>query len=228
MGNNSSAKETPNFTNYGVSYNPYGYYGNIENYGTYYQPYGQEFTYIYVPTNELVNTEIDIPPVHVGRQGLRGYGRRYHPGFIPMIPPGSSRSKVRYIFMPDNIVYSLQNLLQQRGIGMINPSIGGLGNMGAFQYPQMNPLMPLIQAPIPQMGPNYLSSPSQLPPIVPPMPFIIPAPPPMIQPIMPQMPMCKSTKMFFFSYLININVNVMCENSVKEFYSKNKKKMVEY
>jgi hypothetical protein len=76
------------------------------------------------------------------------------------------------------------------GIGGANPLIGGIGGYG---FPQVMPQMPIPQFPLPQMGSNCCSISLQLPSVSPGIPYPIPCPPPMIQPIIPQMPMRKIT-----------------------------------
>jgi hypothetical protein len=89
------------------------------------------------------------------------------------------------------------------GIGGINPLAGGvggmnplIGGMGGYGIPQMMPQGPyaspfLPQMPLPQMGSNCCSISLQLPSVASQIPYPIPCPPPMIQPVMPQMPFRK-------------------------------------
>jgi hypothetical protein len=86
------------------------------------------------------------------------------------------------------------------GINCVNPAIGGIGGgnplmggLGGYGFPQVMPQMPIPQFPLPQMGSNCCSISLQLPSVSPGIPYPIPCPPPMIQPIIPQMPMRKIT-----------------------------------
>jgi hypothetical protein len=89
------------------------------------------------------------------------------------------------------------------GIGGANPLVGGIaggnpliGGIGGYGIPQMMPQMPygspfLPQMPLPQMGSSCCSISPQLPSMGSQIQYPIPCPPPMIQPVMPQIPLRK-------------------------------------
>ncbi len=94
------------------------------------------------------------------------------------------------------------------GISGVNPMVGGIGGgnplmggLGGYGFPQVMPQMPIPQFPLPQMGSNCCSISLQLPSMSPGIPYPIPCPPPMIQPIIPQMPMRKITLHMVFKLI---------------------------
>ncbi len=90
------------------------------------------------------------------------------------------------------------------GVGGINPLMGGLGGVspmmpgvGGYGIPQMIPQSPYAlpfspQMSLPQMGSNCWSMSYQLPSVGSPVSYPIPCPPPMILPVMPQIPIRKT------------------------------------
>ncbi|CAF1086214.1 unnamed protein product [Rotaria sordida] len=189
MGNRSVRTQGDNLATYGASYDPYYGYEGMENYGSIYQPTAGEYPFGYGITDELLMTTLGSPlggPCVLGPQGLGAYGYMYSASFNPMLEPGLSRSKVRLIYIPNYAVAEFQNLFQQGSASFANPFVGGYGGFG---IPQMMPQIPMLQGSMFQMGSNCWSMSFQLPSMGPQFSFGIPCPPPMIQPVMSQMPM---------------------------------------
>jgi hypothetical protein len=286
MGNRNVRTKGLDLANYGAGYDPFYSYGGIENYGSVYQPIRGGYPIGYGITDGPLLTTMR-PPLGgggaFGQQGLIGYGNRYPAGFNPMLQPGLSGPKIRLIYVPNNVLSGFQNLLQQNGLGGVNPLMGGvggvnplmggiggvnplmggiggvnplmggiggvnplmggiggvnplmggiggvnpciggigsgnplmggiggmnpwiggvgganplMGGIGNYGIPQMMPQIPgaspfLPQMPLAQMGSNCWSMSLQSPSAGSQIPYPIPCPPPMIQPVMPQMPLCK-------------------------------------
>ncbi|CAF4000274.1 unnamed protein product [Rotaria sordida] len=200
MGNRSVRTQGDNLATYGASYDPYYGYEGMENYGSIYQPTAGEYPFGYGITDELLMTTLGSPlggPCVLGPQGLGAYGYMYSASFNPMLEPGLSRSKVRLIYIPNYAVAEFQNLFQQGSASFANPFVGGYGGFG---IPQMMPQIPMLQGSMFQMGSNCWSMSFQLPSMGPQFSFGIPCPPPMIQPVMSQMPMCK--RIIYILFLI--------------------------
>jgi hypothetical protein len=195
MGNNNVRNQGSGLTNYGAGYDPYYNYGDIENYGSAYQPTGGDYPFDYGLTNGPFVTSMRSPLGGYGQSGLRRYGNSYPAGFNPILQPGLGGPKVRIIYVPNNVVSGFQNLLQQNGMGGGNPLMGGFG--GPQIMPQMPfgpsaiPQMPWANPMMPQMGSNCCSMSLQVPSMTPQMYMPMPCPPPMIQPMMPQISMRK-------------------------------------
>ena len=215
MGNRNARGQAGNIANYGMEYDPYYNYGEIENYGSAYQPAGGGYPFGFGVTDGPLMTTVK-PPLG----GLGAYGNSYPPGFNPNLQPGVNGPKVRVIYVPSHIVHGMQNAVQSGasplvgygngvnpmaggiggigGMGGCNPMGGGFGGMGGCNpigggfggqgFPQMMPQMP--------MGSNCCALSVQVPSAAPQFPYATPCPPPMIQPMMHQMPMCKITRAF--------------------------------
>ena len=104
MGARNARVREPGLGYYGGGYDPYYPYGNMENYGSSYQPVGEEYAPAYGITDRPFVTTRRPFRGALGQSGLGRYGNSYPPGFNPILQGGSSRPKVRVIYVPDNVV----------------------------------------------------------------------------------------------------------------------------
>ena len=199
MGGRNARLKEPGLGYYGGGYDPYYPYGNMENYGSSYQPVEEEYPLAYEITDRPFVTTRRPFRGAPGQGGLGRYGNSYPPGFNPILQGGSSRPKVRVIYVPDHVVAGFRNVLQQGAAGGLNPWGGGIGAYGGPQIPYSSPMTPQMPGAFPMMPPmpgsNVPFSPmgsncfsmsvpaSSVPPQFS-MPMPMPCPPPMIQPVM--------------------------------------------
>lgn len=188
MGNRNNRVRQSDINNYGYLYEPYYNYEDIENYGSTYQPTGQEYPFSSGFTNEQFRTPLRLPRSRFGsfnQSGLGRYASTYPQGFNPMLEPRFAGPKIRVIFIPTGGAGAFPNYFQQ---GNINPSFGGLGG---YVAPQMMPQMFYGSPMLPQVGQNFGSMLFPSPSMISQLPFPMPCPPPMIQPVMPSISMRK-------------------------------------
>lgn len=188
MGNRNARLQGLNLANYGAGYDPYYSYGHIENYGSNYQPIGGGYPLGYGFTDDALITSVKPPLGSLGalnQGGISTYGGSYSTSFNPILQPGLNGPKIRLIYVPTHVLNGFQNLLQQGCGSGATPIVGGLGGYGYSQFMPQSPLSP--------MSSNCYPMSPQLPSMMPQIPYPVPCPPPMIQPIAPQMPMRKIT-----------------------------------